>query len=154
MKVKNRSPCEDISNEPYVNVEIVKQGKDPNVTFSAGTIVRVACGKGYGLNLEVNSTAKCVKGRWKPQKPVCAVGKYFCDVDVGVKLLFIHILVTCNVPQTPNGFYKVSTSEQPASSTILLPSDTNQLLNETADVLNGQVVEFSCSPGYNIQVNI
>lgn len=58
-------------------MEIVKHGKDPNITFGAGTVVRVACGKGYGLNLEVNTTAKCVKGRWKPAKPVCSISKYF-----------------------------------------------------------------------------
>lgn len=41
----------------------------------AGTIVRVACGKGYGLNLEPNATAKCVRGRWKPEKPKCEIRK-------------------------------------------------------------------------------
>lgn len=41
----------------------------------AGTIVRVACGKGYGLNLEQNATAKCVRGRWKPEKPKCEICK-------------------------------------------------------------------------------
>lgn len=55
---------------------------------------------------------------------------------------------------TPNGFYKLSTSDQVSSSIILLPSDTSHVLNETADVQNGQVVEFSCSPGYTIQVSL
>lgn len=43
----------------------------------SGTIVRVACGKGYGLNLEPNATAKCVRGRWKPEKPKCEICKFY-----------------------------------------------------------------------------
>lgn len=45
--------------------------------FFSGTIVRVACGKGYGLNLDQNTTAKCVRGRWKPEKPKCEICKNF-----------------------------------------------------------------------------
>lgn len=72
---KKHTPCEVLSSEPYVNIEFVKQGKDPNVTYSQGTIVRVACGKGYVLNMESNNTAKCVKGKWKPMKPECLIRK-------------------------------------------------------------------------------
>lgn len=48
---------------------------DNKLDVSKGTIVRVACGKGYGLNLDLNVTAKCVRGRWKPEKPKCEICK-------------------------------------------------------------------------------
>ncbi|KAJ8937901.1 hypothetical protein NQ318_001674 [Aromia moschata] len=72
-KHKNRGPCEPLSSEPFVNVEVVKHGKDPNVSFSGGTIVKMACGKGYGLNMPENKTAKCVRGKWRPLKPMCLI---------------------------------------------------------------------------------
>lgn len=31
-----KSPCEPIESEPYINIEIVKYGRDPNNTFSSG----------------------------------------------------------------------------------------------------------------------
>lgn len=37
-KGRPKSPCEAIESEPYVNIEIVKYGRDPNNTFSSGTI--------------------------------------------------------------------------------------------------------------------
>lgn len=73
-KHKLRVPCEPLPSEPYVNIEVVKHGRDPNVSFSSGTIVKIACGKGYGSNLSANKTAKCVRGKWKPLKPSC----YLC----------------------------------------------------------------------------
>lgn len=75
-KHKNKGPCEPLSSEPFVNVEVVKYGKDPNVSFSSGTIVKMACGKGYGLNMPENKTAKCVRGKWRPTKPTCFICKY------------------------------------------------------------------------------
>jgi hypothetical protein len=68
-------PCEVISEEPFVNIEVVKAGRDPNKTFSPGTVVKVTCGKGYGLNIGANITAKCVRGQWKPAKPECLICK-------------------------------------------------------------------------------
>lgn len=72
-KNKFKGPCPPLSSEPYVNVEIVKHGRDQNSTYSTGTIVKMACGKGYGLNLPENKTAKCVRGKWKPMKPMCLI---------------------------------------------------------------------------------
>lgn len=69
-------PCIDLSTEPYIHYEIVKMGKNPNVTFSHGTIVRVICARGYRLNIGTNNTAKCSRGRWKPKRPNCEVRKY------------------------------------------------------------------------------
>lgn len=76
-KNKFKGPCPSLSSEPYVNVEIVKHGRDQNSTYSSGTIVKMACGKGYGLNLPENKTAKCVRGKWKPMKPMCLICKNF-----------------------------------------------------------------------------
>lgn len=67
-----------ISEEPFLNIEVVKTGRDPNQTYSPGTVVRVSCGKGYGLNIGANVTAKCVRGQWKPAKPECLICK-FCE---------------------------------------------------------------------------
>lgn len=75
-KHKMRIPCEPLSSEPYVNIEVVKHGRDPNISYSSGTIVKIACGKGYGSNLSINKTAKCVRGKWKPLKPSCFLCKY------------------------------------------------------------------------------
>lgn len=37
-KGRVKGPCEVLSSEPYVNVEIVKFGRDPNVSYSSGNI--------------------------------------------------------------------------------------------------------------------
>lgn len=74
-KQKNKSPCDPLSDKPYVNIEVVKHGKDPNNTFSSGTVVKMACGIGYHLNMPENKTAKCVRGKWRPMKPDCLIGK-------------------------------------------------------------------------------
>jgi hypothetical protein len=145
-KHKFRGPCDPLSSEPYVNVEIVKHGRDPNVSFSSGTIVKMACGKGYGLNMPENKTAKCVRGRWRPTKPTCSICKtppaIFC------RSAFIYfVAVPCFVPFTENGIFKLSKVELLPNTT----TDPDEPLNETVAVANGQVVEFSCVEGYNIQ---
>lgn len=64
--------------QPHFRMEIVRQGKDPDTPFSAGTIVKVICNKEYKLNLlNPNGTAKCVRGRWKPMTPECIL----CNVN-------------------------------------------------------------------------
>ncbi|XP_045540469.1 uncharacterized protein LOC106717941 [Papilio machaon] len=133
-KGRPKSPCEPIESEPYVNIEIVKYGRDPNNTFSSGTIVRVACGKGYGLNLDTNATAKCVRGRWKPDKPKCEI-------------------LPCHVPTTEYGIYTMAPENGPAPGQLSLGLNhgEDKELNETDPVPNGQVVHFSCEYGYNVQ---
>ncbi|XP_045762822.1 uncharacterized protein LOC123865673 [Maniola jurtina] len=131
-KGRPKSPCEPITSEPYVNIEVVKYGRDPNNTFSSGTIVRVACGKGYGLNLEPNATAKCVRGRWKPEKPNCEI-------------------LPCHVPSTEYGIYTMSPNASPTGMISGLTQGDERELNETDPVPNGQVVHFSCEYGYNVQ---
>ncbi|KAJ0171288.1 hypothetical protein K1T71_012838 [Dendrolimus kikuchii] len=132
-KGRPKSPCEPIASEPYVNIEIVKYGRDPNNTFSSGTIVRVACGKGYGFNLEPNATAKCVRGRWKPEKPKCEI-------------------LPCHVPSTEYGIYTLPhDSGNPILNQGIGVGQEEKELNETDPVPNGQVVHFSCEYGYNVQ---
>ncbi|XP_021914139.1 sushi, von Willebrand factor type A, EGF and pentraxin domain-containing protein 1 isoform X2 [Zootermopsis nevadensis] len=116
-------PCEVISEESFLNIEVLKAGRDPNQTFSPGTVIRVSCGKGYGLNIGTNVTAKCVRGQWKPSKPEC-------------------LILPCHVPVTENGIYKLNSREGGSQSA---------LLNESSTIENGEVVEFSCKHGYNVQ---
>ncbi|XP_071053370.1 sushi, von Willebrand factor type A, EGF and pentraxin domain-containing protein 1 isoform X3 [Onthophagus taurus] len=70
-KNKHRVPCDPLSDE-YVNIEVVKHGKDKNSTHSSGTVIRLTCLKGYLSNMPKNKTAKCVRGNWKPHKPECS----------------------------------------------------------------------------------
>ena len=83
-----------ISEEPFVNIEVVKTGRDPNQTYSPGTVVRVSCGKGYGLNIGANVTAKCVRGQWKPAKPECVICKFCKDF-----YFFLLLLSYCSRSQ-------------------------------------------------------
>ncbi|CAG9821323.1 unnamed protein product [Phaedon cochleariae] len=134
-KHKNKGPCEPLSDEPYVNVEVVKTGKDPNTTSSSGTVVKMACGKGYGLNMPDNKTAKCVRGKWRPVKPDC-------------------LILPCFVPVTPHGIYTLSKVDQ---STLKHDPqldddlDLDRPLNDTVDIDNGRAVEFACEEGYSVQ---
>ncbi len=74
-KILFLGPCPELSTEPYVHYEIVKPGKNPNVTFYQGTVVRVICARGYKLNIGTNNTAKCSRSRWKPEKPDCNISE-------------------------------------------------------------------------------
>nr|CAD7445089.1 unnamed protein product [Timema bartmani] len=96
--VSDTGPCEVISTEPFIEVEVMKSGRDPNQTYSSGTL------------------------KWRPAKPQCAI-------------------LPCHIPSTENSIYKLSSPEVRSSAP----------LNETADVANGEVVEFSCEPGYNVK---
>ncbi|KAG0728558.1 Protein lev-9 [Chionoecetes opilio] len=67
--------CEELADEPYLRLEVVRAGRDANFTFSAGARVKVTCLYGHGLNLG-NKTAKCSRGRWRPMKPECISCEY------------------------------------------------------------------------------
>lgn len=67
------SPCEAITQELYTKIDIVKPGRDPNVTYSHGIVIKVSCHQGYGLNIWENGTARCARGKWKPDKPHCRI---------------------------------------------------------------------------------
>lgn len=49
----------------------------------------------------------------------------------------------CHVPNIPNGFFKLSKSEESAVDGSVLPKGMN--------VSNGDVIEFICKAGYNVQ---
>lgn len=72
----NWTSCEPLSNETFVNIEVVKYGKETNESYSAGTIVKITCDQGYGLNIPGNKTAKCVRGKWRPATPNCLISKH------------------------------------------------------------------------------
>lgn len=46
-KGRPKSPCEAIPSEPYINIEIVKFGREPNNTFSSGTYIINMCKLNY-----------------------------------------------------------------------------------------------------------
>ncbi|XP_043209139.1 sushi, von Willebrand factor type A, EGF and pentraxin domain-containing protein 1-like isoform X2 [Amphibalanus amphitrite] len=101
---RRRQPCEPIPNESYIRVEVVRPGKDANNTFSRGSRVKVICGHGYELNIG-NRLARCVRGRWKPEKPNC-------------------VAMSCSLPEVKNGVWMqrgepVPTSEQVSHETVV-----------------------------------
>lgn len=75
-KKRPKTPCDPLQEE-FAKIETIRQGRDSNEPYSSGIIVKVVCHSGYVLNLNnPNGTAKCVRGRWKPMKPICAMGEY------------------------------------------------------------------------------
>ncbi|KAK9874005.1 hypothetical protein WA026_002356 [Henosepilachna vigintioctopunctata] len=127
-KPKTKGPCSPLSVEPYVNLEIIKHGREPNVSFSPGTVVRMACGKGYKLNLPMNKTAKCFRGKWKPMKPECSI-------------------LPCVIPEITHGEFILPKTDHNAN--LSLPFNTP--LNDSVEIPNGVVVEFNCIEGYSVQ---
>ncbi|XP_063237081.1 sushi, von Willebrand factor type A, EGF and pentraxin domain-containing protein 1 isoform X2 [Bacillus rossius redtenbacheri] len=119
---KAKVACELVSREPHMELEVTRAGRDPNQTFSPGTVVQVTCGRGYGHNLGENGTARCVRGQWRPAKPDC-------------------FILPCRVPAAASGSYRLSSPDGRAGAP----------LNETSLVDSGEVVQFSCRPGYNLQ---
>ncbi|XP_075238047.1 hig-anchoring scaffold protein isoform X3 [Lycorma delicatula] len=117
-------PCDAPSKESFMEIEIIKPGRDPNVTYSHGAVVKITCSRGYGLNIGDNTTARCNRGRWKPDKPLCRIKP-------------------CFVPPSDHGIYTSSAGEGGKT--------TSTVLNETTEIQHNQVVEFSCTVGYNVQ---
>lgn len=65
-----------------METEIIKPGRDPNITYSHGVVVKVTCSRGYGLNNGENTTVRCNRGRWKPDKPLCGISEYEIEIIV------------------------------------------------------------------------
>lgn len=115
--------------EPYLRIDIIREGKDSANEFSAGTIIRATCAKEYRLNLQnPNGTAKCVRGRWKPAKPAC-------------------FLIPCSVPSTEHGRY--------LQVTINLSHMDNKPISKPVnpfdEVKDDETINFVCDDGYNVQ---
>uniref|UniRef100_A0A1B6DCY4 Sushi, von Willebrand factor type A, EGF and pentraxin domain-containing protein 1 n=2 Tax=Clastoptera arizonana TaxID=38151 RepID=A0A1B6DCY4_9HEMI len=118
------APCEIIPHQTHMKIEILKSGRDPNSTHSHGVVLKIHCAQGYGLNIGENNTARCSRGRWKPDKPHCRI-------------------LPCFVPASDHGIYTKSASE--------VGRVAGTTLNETIEIQHNEVVEFSCSVGYNVQ---
>lgn len=118
-----------IQMRPYLRIDILREGRDPSFEFSSGTIVRATCAKEYRLNLQnPNGTAKCVRGRWKPQKPECKV-------------------IPCSIASTEHGTY-VAIVKNPNDENGKV---TTHPLNAFDEVQSGESVQFSCEDGYSVQ---
>lgn len=77
-KKKARGPCEPLLNIEHMQIEIVKQAKNPNESFGHGMVLKITCDSGYNSNVQTaNSTVRCNKGNWKPVKPSCSLSKYW-----------------------------------------------------------------------------
>ncbi|KAJ6649684.1 Locomotion-related protein Hikaru genki, partial [Pseudolycoriella hygida] len=126
---KAKGPCEPIPSEPFMRVDIIREGRDPTHEYSAGTMVKVTCAKEYKLNLQnPNGTAKCVRSRWKPMKPLCT-------------------LLPCSVPSTEHGSYFTVTTDTSTPNA----KPTPKLLNAFDEILNGDIIDVQCDEGYNVQ---
>ncbi|KAK7593077.1 hypothetical protein V9T40_007829 [Parthenolecanium corni] len=121
---RRKGPCKELSTEPYVHYEVVKAGKNPNITFFHGTVVRVICARGYKLNIGTNNTAKCVRGRWKPQKPDCNI-------------------IPCQVPPNLYGMY--------SRFSIQGVSPEKSVITDETEFVDGETVNFTCNAGFNIK---
>ncbi|XP_039298453.1 sushi, von Willebrand factor type A, EGF and pentraxin domain-containing protein 1 isoform X2 [Nilaparvata lugens] len=126
------APCDSFVEENVESTTILKEGRDSNVTYSTGVIIRVTCSRGYSLNIGENVTARCIRGRWKPDKPHCRIKP-------------------CSVPASEHGIYTRSSNGNGDSANGNSSKTAGMVLNETTEVAHNQVVEFSCSVGYNIQ---
>lgn len=71
----------------------------------------------------------------------------FVSLFKKVRCYFKLKLVPCFVPETENGIYIISKTELQQN----ISQDFDQPLNSTTEITNGQVVEFSCLEGYNVQ---
>ncbi|XP_049790095.1 sushi, von Willebrand factor type A, EGF and pentraxin domain-containing protein 1-like [Schistocerca nitens] len=121
VKGTKAGPCEPLSSEPFVKIEILKNGRDPIHNYSTGTVARVTCDQGYGPTLS-NNTAKCARGRWRPGKPDC-------------------IALPCHIPKMEHGLFRLAPAD----------GKPGVMLNASADVPHGNAVDFGCIIGYNIK---
>jgi hypothetical protein len=75
-KGKHRGPCEPLTNEEHMQMEVVKPAKNQNESFGHGMVLKITCDSGFNSNIQtVNSTVRCNKGVWKPVKPTCSLSK-------------------------------------------------------------------------------
>lgn len=75
----------------------------------------------------INGTAKCVRGRWKPLKPECSP-------------------IPCSIASTEHGTYSAIISSNDQRGKM-----TTQPLNTFDEVQSGELVQFTCDDGYNVQ---
>lgn len=149
-KLKFKGPCEPFPNESYIHVEFIRPSKDPAELYGPGTIIRITCDKGYISSVQnPNATSKCVRGRWKPIKPICSMSEYgqcfSCPLYLNCFPLFTE---SCFVPSTEHGKYLTIPRY---SAEGMKPTPSPVIAMEQVD--NGQTIAFQCDEGYNIQVS-
>lgn len=72
---KVRDPCEDLDWDSFANITTIRPGKVPGRS-AVGIILLLECNAGFKLNLKgENTTARCIRGIWKPETPKCISGK-------------------------------------------------------------------------------
>lgn len=118
-------------------------------------MVKVSCPSDMFLNLQnPNSTAKCVRGRWKPMKPACLTEKckYLECVSKqngmnSVSVWFLADKKPCTIPSVDHGtFHGMSPDimgENKYATVFLSPYETVQ---------SGELIGFSCETGFTINV--
>ncbi|XP_055372262.1 uncharacterized protein LOC129606153 isoform X4 [Condylostylus longicornis] len=123
-----RGPCEDLDWDSFSNVTVLRPGKTPGKT-TAGTILLITCNPGFKLNIRnPNATARCVRGMWKPQKPVCQSAP-------------------CSVPSTEHGKY----FEVEPDPNMLRDNPELRPLIPYEEIENEKIITFQCEEGYNVQ---
>lgn len=71
---KVRGPCEDLDWDSFANITTIRSGKVPGRS-AVGIILLLECNAGFKLNLkDENTTARCIRGTWKPETPKCISG--------------------------------------------------------------------------------
>ncbi|KAF5269827.1 hypothetical protein FQR65_LT05873 [Abscondita terminalis] len=126
VKQEKKNGCHPVDDDSVENIKIIKYGFDPSVQYSFGTVIKMTCKKGYGLNLPTNITIKCFRGKWKPARPKCLICKDIIVLEVSK----IYFLAPCVLPPLTDGEYL---SGQ----------------REGLTVGNGSSIVFQCEPDLN-----
>lgn len=79
IRLDRKKSCHPFPEDNVASTEIIKYGPDASLPYSSGTIIKITCEKGYGLNLP-NTTVKCIRGKWRPTRPKCLICKCFCAI--------------------------------------------------------------------------
>jgi len=132
--------CDSFDDDEYIQAEVINWGSDDNTSYVPGTIVKVSCVKGFGVNLP-NETTECKNGKWKPKVPSCSARMLsftlfqMCMLSYhniwGFERMYV-LTVPCKTPYIPHGtFYEM-----------------NKPLFFQELVKHMKKVEFHCSKGY------
>ncbi|XP_031335519.1 sushi, von Willebrand factor type A, EGF and pentraxin domain-containing protein 1-like isoform X3 [Photinus pyralis] len=72
VKPEKKNGCFPVDDEETVEaIKIIKYGFDNSIPYSFGTVIKMTCRHGFGLNVPSNITVKCFRGKWKPVRPKC-----------------------------------------------------------------------------------
>ena len=136
--------CTPLSEEPNGVIDIVKPGKNQSNVYSTDAVLRVTCNKGYSLNIGNNRTARCKRGSWRPDIPVCTISKPRPSIlSDGCQLMhffiarfsFIFSSAPCELPDIENAIFKYNDAPAAAGS----------------EVAHNDTAVFGCIHGYVVQ---